>query len=230
MSQPALPRVDIDLRPPTPAAVPDQGSRPVCLPMAATGAHNVLAAVKGEAPRSMEALWWGASRLHQSPMVGTTTTHIGQALSRTGQPDEARWPYPQSRLDPTAEEPPPQCATPPWRTATLTTFAARDHQFEQRCESHLADGKPVVLIIQVTDEFYAPKSDGTIAIPPARAKSYGNHAVLVMGLLESQTGERHLLIRNSWGPMWGDAGYGLLPLGYLPRHGVEAAVVLDESS
>jgi C1A family cysteine protease len=46
---------------------------------------------------------------------------------------------------------------------------------------------------------------------PTREKSTGSHALLVCGYDHDA---RVFRVRNSWGPDWGDAGYGTIPYAY----------------
>src|SRR5437879_3142522 len=45
------------------------------------------------------------------------------------------------------------------------------------------------------------------------------HSVALIGYDE---GSQRFVFRNSWGPGWGDAGYGYLPYDYLERYQQEA--------
>ena len=224
MTQPVLPSAIIDLRPGNPPPAPDQGSRPTCLAMSITGAHDFLAAEAKEPSRAAEALWWSAVQM-QGHARGTTLPVVRAALEQDGQPEDALWPYPTARLSPDPEQPPTSCGPSPWRVAAASAMDVRGSSFERDCEAHLAQGRPVVVIVQVTDEFAVPDPHGIIAVPARRAPSYGAHAVLVMGMRDIDVRGRYLIIRNSWGPHWGNAGYALLPLAYLATHGIQAAVV-----
>ncbi len=42
----------------------------------------------------------------------------------------------------------------------------------------------------------------------------GFHAVCVVGL----TSEWDVVIRNSWGPKWGDSGHAVMPFKYLEKY------------
>lgn len=225
MTQPP-PKTIIDLRPKDPHPVPDQGARPTCLAMATTGAHDYLAAASGDEQRAAEALWWSATRL-QGHANGASLTSVGKALEQTGQPEDSRWPYPDRRLTPTPEDPPVDCGSPPWRTAILSIVNVNGKRFEHELEAQLAAGRPVIVILEVTDAFDVPDAEGVIETPPRTAMSQGNHAVLAVGLCDLDSRGRHLIIRNSWGAEWAVGGHALLPLAYLVTHGVAAAVVLD---
>ncbi len=53
---------------------------------------------------------------------------------------------------------------------------------------------------------------GNIPLPKATEEQIGGHVVLAVGYDDAA---RQLLIRNSWGPDWGDGGYGTMPYDYV---------------
>jgi C1A family cysteine protease len=53
-------------------------------------------------------------------------------------------------------------------------------------------------------------------------KTPGNHAVLAVGVL---TDSEQLIIKNSWGDRWGQAGFGLVSRRYLDHYGLRAHVL-----
>ncbi len=60
--------------------------------------------------------------------------------------------------------------------------------------------------------------DGKIPFPSKTEKVLGGHAVVCVGYddsLDIGTCKGAFIIRNSWGPSWGDNGYGYLPYDYL---------------
>lgn len=84
--------------------------------------------------------------------------------------------------------------------------------------TYIADARPVVL----TYRFVAPawtSSEGLVDATPGRVTA-GAHAVLAVGV--SETG--WTMIKNSWGPWWGDAGYGQVSPSYTEEYGVVAHV------
>jgi C1A family cysteine protease len=59
-----------------------------------------------------------------------------------------------------------------------------------------------------------------IPFPGPKDRLEGGHAVMAVGYddkrkIGNETGA--LLIRNSWGKTWGDAGYGWLPYAYVTK-------------
>lgn len=64
----------------------------------------------------------------------------------------------------------------------------------------LSGGYPVVFGLDATQSFV----DGRSAYPSFYGPSVGSHAMLIVGY-KRKTDE--LIVRNSWGPQWGDSGY-----------------------
>ena len=65
---------------------------------------------------------------------------------------------------------------------------------------------------------------GKIPYPTTGEKVAGGHAIVAIGyddnlkITNTNTGASttgSLIIRNSWGPKWGDGGYGYLPYDYV---------------
>ncbi|TDH48065.1 peptidase [Mycobacterium eburneum] len=53
---------------------------------------------------------------------------------------------------------------------------------------------------------------GVVPLPQPGETTVGGHAVVAVGYSDPQN---HLIVRNSWGPLWGDGGYFYLPYQYL---------------
>jgi C1A family cysteine protease len=49
-------------------------------------------------------------------------------------------------------------------------------------------------------------------LPKKGESVVGGHAVLAVGYSDAK---RHVIVRNSWGPTWGDQGYFYMPYQYL---------------
>jgi len=54
--------------------------------------------------------------------------------------------------------------------------------------------------------------DGWIPFPTRGDQAIGGHAISAFGYDDARG---CLRIRNSWGPQWGNQGYGLLPYSYI---------------
>ncbi len=136
----------------------------------------------------------------------------------------ALWPY-NDQLGVATEQPPSSAGTPPWHTGVLSELHLANDGVEDELEDILAAGKPVILLVEVTNQFYYPRDDGHVDVPNIRARNGDYHAVLCVGAATHQHLGRRLLIRNSWGDYWGVGGYCWLPLAYLVAFVPQAAVV-----
>ena len=54
-------------------------------------------------------------------------------------------------------------------------------------------------------------------MPAPGEKVLGGHAVMAVGYIDSQ---QRFIVRNSWGPKWGMAGYFTMPYEYLTEDGL----------
>lgn len=217
-------RKDIDLRSLVGPDVLDQGYRPTCVAFATSVAHEALQTDSDQlAP---EALWWQATTAGHTSARGLALANIGPALSGHGQPDLSSWPY-NPNLGAGTEVPPAGLQSPPWRRSRLKPLDLRNDGVESALEDELERLRPVVLIVEVTDQFRAPGPDGIVAIPDVRAASGSYHAVTCVGAATHPVSGRVLLVKNSWGTDWGLGGYCWLPIDYLVGFAVQAATIDD---
>lgn len=196
----------VDLRPSL-LPVRHQGRRQSCLAFASSTAHErqTLSAEH----LCVEYLFFHAVARTpgQNPHGGTSMAAAAAALADEGQPVETAWPYTSDQLTPW---------TPPPITSTLhkTVLAPGALDFAGVIAT-LDTAAPVVLGLIITDAFYRPDGAGRIPFQAPDIER-GGHAVLAVGYgSESGTGEPALLIRNSWGPGWGQGGYAWLPRAYV---------------
>lgn len=213
----------VDLTGLLPTPVPDQGPRPVCLPISVTGAHDAVCASNGEAPRAAEALWRTCVNNGASYPEGTFLSAVLDAVAHDGQPASADWPF-DIGLGIGTQEPPPACGFAPWRTEQFRELTLAHDGVEDALEDSLEAGLCVVLVIEITDEFCFPDAAGIVGVPDLTADVGDYHAVLVVGAVTSAARGRHLLVRNSWGPGWARGGYCWLSMKYLENFAVQAAI------
>ena len=79
----------------------------------------------------------------------------------------------------------------------------------------LATGFPFVVGFTVYTSFESQQvaQTGVVPMPDLQNETVlGGHAVLVVGYDDS---EQRFILRNSWGPGWGMAGYFTMPYAYL---------------
>ena len=94
----------------------------------------------------------------------------------------------------------------------------------ERLKTYLAAGHPAMFGFTVYSSIEQASESGRIPFPSGREPIEGGHAIVAMGYDDALTiknesgGEASkgaFLIRNSWGPAWGEKGYGWLPYDYV---------------
>lgn len=224
----SLERPPVDLRDHLPE-VRQQGPRPLCVPFAATTAHEAARSlipqiVPAEA-LAVEPLWQHCVDHRRGDHNGTTIADAATAMDDRGQPAESTWPYDDTLGDGTQPDP-PATANVDWHYANVLDVPIAHDGVEDLIELALDAEFVIVLLIELTHEFENPAADGEIAVPLITSPLGDYHAVVVVGAATSADRvTRRLLIRNSWGRRWGAGGYGWMPLEYLTAFAVQAAVL-----
>lgn len=145
--------------------------------------------------------------------AGAMITTGMELLKNIGVAREALWSYdPANDNNPRTKEKfqqaPPAAAYHDARQYRVKEIKPLDSLRDIRYE--LAHKNPVVIGIEVYEEFY--ETQGHLPKPNPRKKSEGGHAVFVVGYDDR---EKVLIVKNSWGPEWGDRGYVYLPYDYV---------------
>jgi C1A family cysteine protease len=142
-----------------------------------------------------------------------------KAMICCGVPPERFWPYEVDRL---ARQPDGflYCFHEPYRDLIYVrldnrkAFGARNLQV---VKSFLAAGFPAAFGFSVPNSL---SGDGNISYRPTFDSPLGGQAMLAVGYddrwLRGSRGA--LLVRSSWGPAWGEEGYGWLPYAYVEEH------------
>lgn len=155
---------------------------------------------------SIEYLHWASARY---PLGAGRIPSLVTALSREGQPPEAQWTYERDLDETVAYFPPPQLSGP----FSRADVALIEHE-QGEVTQQLRAGVLPVIGLRVNAAFLA----GGGVIDSAEAGSDG-HAVLAVGVAELdsrvpvgdlQPDDPLVLVRNSWGPLWGAGGHALL--------------------
>lgn len=194
-----------------------QGIRPTCLAFAAS---DLNAALHETEHLSVEYLCHHTSRsMHfWSPDEGFTLDAVLAAVEKPGQPLEQLYPYSGDNHDAPAMAPPDNLSLL-YRAITR----ARDLSVDD-IASRVVAGDGVGIIVAVTQSLYYP-IEGMIKWDPYVIPEL-LHALIVTGLGTHQsTGERHFLVRNSWGKDWGNQGYAWMPDSHLNLHLIEGFVI-----
>ena len=212
----------VDLRA-TLMPVRDQGNRGTCLAFGLTAVHEqARGAIGDDDLLCVEKLYHDAIKRLTVPATphepGLTLPAARGALSDHGQGNEEDWPYDGNRDAFVPEYVPPAEALTHLRRSTtrkveLTSTAVR---------SELDAGRAVVTGFRLWNEFsYADSTTDTIAAPaPSDLMPFG-HAVVVVGYDDAG----RLLVRNSWGDIWGTAGHAWIEETFVAIAGMFAAVM-----
>lgn len=218
----------VDVRHLLTPAVRTQGPRPLCLPFSTSFAHEAAraaAAASAAEALAVEPLWQHCVHAGTAGHDGTTLRAIADAVEHTGQPLEAIWPY-NDTLGAGTEPAPVAAGTTTFNTAGLFDVPLAHDGIEEDLEATLIVGLPLIIVLEITNEFDSPGVDGEIDVPSLSSPVNDYHAVTAVGAATNAAGDsRRLLIRNSWGPGWGAGGYGWLPYDYLVAFAVQAAAI-----
>lgn len=193
--------------------VRDQGSRGTCLAFAATAVHEqARRQSRGAWTERLgeEILYWACKHLDGDRNAGTYPRSVADALRDNGQSAGELWPYEPGRDDRAAHYEPPPAARDAgqMRRASVHSMSHRLDDLRARINS----GHAVILGIELWPGFFNAPAGGLRV--PAPLELIGEaHAVTLVGYDDDP---RELLLRNSWGDSWGQAGHGRLPYDALP--------------
>jgi hypothetical protein len=134
-------------------------------------------------------------------------------LAARGAVAESAWPYVAGRF---ASGPPPG-------VARAKHYRARNLRLQGVNEIRAALQRygPVVAGITLYASFNSPRTAATGVVPdpkPGEAIE-GGHAICIVGYDDAA---RRFTFENSWGPRWGDKGYGSVSYDYVRDHGAGA--------
>jgi C1A family cysteine protease len=208
---PTLPPA-VDLRPSCPP-VYDQGELGSCT------ANAIAAALEFDAARQKIEIVT-PSRLfiyyNERSIEGTIASDSGaqirdgiKSVAQWGDCPETEWPYIVSQF---STQPPQSCYDDAAKHLALVYESVGQDLDDMR--ACLAAGFPFVFGFTVYASFesdYVART-GHVPMPQWFERSLGGHAVMAVGYDdESAT----FVVRNSWGPGWGDGGYFYFPYAYM---------------
>jgi C1A family cysteine protease len=207
----AAPPAEFDLRPAMPP-VYDQGQLGSC-----TG--NAIAAAM-EYERDRQGLsGFVPSRLfiyyNERALEGTVSSDAGavirdgiKVVNNAGVCPETMWPY---NIGVFTVTPPKRCYIAALKDRLVQYEAIQTlGDLKDAISSNLA----VVFGFTVYESFesVAVAQTGVMPMPKGGEHAVGGHAVVAVGYSDAK---RQVIVRNSWGPSWGDAGYFYMPYQYL---------------
>jgi hypothetical protein len=162
-------------------------------------------------------------RAGRSPLGGALLDDMLSTLREDGQPIEESWPYLSDLPPDLSLYSPPMPIGPCYgRKSELTPC-----DFDRIC-SALDHGAPAIVLAVLTLNYFNPPSNGIIKSFQGEAVfPTPRHAMIAVGHGVAE-GERVVMIRNSWGPGWGLAGYCWLTESYLNEHMFGLAVLKED--
>ncbi len=147
-----------------------------------------------------------------------------QAMVNFGVPPEDYWPYTD---DPESfdAEPTAFCYAFAQNYRTVQYYrldppGTSAEEMLSRIRTNLAAKLPSMFGFTVFSSYTQAKKTGELPYPARGEKKIGGHAVVAAGYddnrqIKSAPNPGAILIRNSWGPGWGEQGYGWLPYDYV---------------
>ncbi len=158
---------------------------------------------------------------------GFLRTTMG-AMVLFGVPPEEYWPYAddENAFD---REPPAFCYAFAQNFQAIKYFrhdppGTKAEEILNRIKAYLAKGHPAMFGFTVYNSIEQAEKTGRIPFPSPKEKIEGGHAIVAVGYddkmkIKNNYGKTEtigaLLIRNSWGKVWGEKGYGWLPYEYV---------------
>jgi C1A family cysteine protease len=208
----------VDLRPQCPPVYEQR-------PLESCTANAVAGAIQFERMRHALKPDFTPSRLfifyNERSLAGITAADSGvpirdaiKAVKQRGDCPESEWPYDVKKF---AERPPESC----YRAAVryMDMSYARLPQDLQHIKGCLAAGQPFILGFMIHASFETPAAEKTCTVPMPQSgdKLVGRHAVMAVGYDDAKG---VVILRNSWGPHWGVAGYFYMPYAYISDPGL----------
>ncbi|MEV8527369.1 C1 family peptidase [Streptomyces sp. NPDC052000] len=150
-----------------------------------------------------------------------------KSVAKLGACPETEWPYddtpavtdggPFPKEAAAGKKPSASCYTDALKS-TATAYQRIIQNLEQ-LKGCLAAGFPFVFGFTVYSSFETPEvaKTGDAQLPSTDDQLVGGHAVLAVGYDDST---QRFLVRNSWGPDWGQGGYFTLPYTYVTEPGL----------
>lgn len=187
----------------------NQGPLGSCGPNSA--ASDILAAYPAGTPDPSRLFMYYTTRV----LMGTTNQDSGvvnrtlfQALHTFGFCDESLWPYVVGDFAKKPSDGAYQQASE--RKIDLYLRVPQDLEQMKGC---LAGGDPFVFGFTVFPGFESAETTrtGIVPMPGRMERSVGGHDVVICGF---DVARALFMFRNSWGPEWGDGGYGYIPFDY----------------
>jgi C1A family cysteine protease len=131
-----------------------------------------------------------------------------KTLAAQGVCPEKNWPYVPSAF---TKKPPSTCYTAA-KKHTISTYHRLSSLADMR--ACLAERYPFVFGFSVYESFESASvaRTGVVNMPKRTERQLGGHAVCAVGYDDAA---KRVIVRNSWGPGWGQKGYFTMPYDYV---------------
>jgi len=164
-------------------------------------------------------IYWNSKKIDPWPgQEGTSIRFAMQVLRNIGVPTEKAWPY-----DDKIYGEPKSWANLVSRWSLIDSYWRIDNHNDLRVA---LTESPVVIGIGCYEEIFSVGSDGIVKDPVNPQYSYGGHAICAVGYNNSNN---LVKFKNSWGPSWGQNGYGYISYNYVMRYMWDAWTCKDLS-
>ncbi len=198
------------------SGIKDQGDRPTCAVFAVTAGHEWLC---DDLPDlSEEFALWAAKARDGLGGEATTTAATLAGLADEGHALEVDWPYGSPRYP----AQPPISAQDLLTRRRIASWRRLGNSIDDLREGILQGDDAVIIRVAFVPRAWLFSTDGWIDAD-STDRSAGNHAVCAVGLAPASTARPwSVIVKNSWGSSWGDAGYGYISQTYLRSHSWQA--------
>jgi C1A family cysteine protease len=194
------------------SSIENQGHLGSCTANALAGNLQFLERVSGQIYKDVSRLF---IYYNERAIEGTVGFDSGamirdgiKALVKDGVCPESSWPYDISKF---TRKPTAVCYKEGLKRR-ITSY----HRLQTLGEmlNCLAEGFPFVFGFTVYESFESLKvaQTGLVPMPKKSERALGGHAVMAAGYDQKQ---KRFIVRNSWGPQWGQAGYFTMPYAYV---------------
>jgi C1A family cysteine protease len=217
--------------------VKDQGNRGTCVAFSAVAVREFLAGSQPDL--SEQFLYWWCDDHDPVPEEPGTTVEMGfNGLFQAGVCKESTWRYNSEAIKGNeGQGPPPAGASDEAKDYKITKILDLDENSIdelKKCLNGTNDlpGRPIAFSIPVYNSWLLSNAvmlSGQITMPLPGEEVEGGHAMVMVGYQDdaSVPGGGFFIIRNSWGPRWGQnctfgAGYGTIPYQYITKYCWEA--------
>lgn len=187
-----------------------------CVANACAGAYEYLAKrdLGQDTDVSRLFVYYNARLFDESEYIeddGTTIQSAINGLKEYGACFESLWPNSDEYIN---EEPPEEAYS------NASQFVIEEEEYLdsnlELWKQTLADGHPIIFSLNTFESFdNCGSNKGRVTLPRRGERlreTHGWHAMLCVGYSEP---DQFFIVRNSWGPQWGDKGYCYIPYTYM---------------